>query len=78
MTGRSRVKRRSRETRYTRVMWRNRGTSRPDFVRTAFRWFVVPALLTAWIAGWAEAGSSQVLTGAQLPVVEHELANGMR
>ncbi len=36
------------------------------------------ALLTAWIAGWAEAGSAQVLTGVQLPVVEHELANGMR
>ena len=53
-------------------------TSRRNVVRRAFRWFVVPALLTAWIAGWAEAGSSQVLTGVQLPVVEHELANGMR
>jgi len=67
-----------------RVRIRNRVTPRHDFVRPAcsvrpaFRWFVVPALLTGWIAGWAEAGSSQVLTGVQLPVIEHELANGMR
>ena len=47
-------------------------------VRPAFRWLVVPAILTGWVGAWAEAGSSQVLTGAQLPVVEHELANGMR
>ena len=47
-------------------------------VRPAFRWLVVPAMLTGWVGAWAEAGSSQVLTGAQLPVVEHELANGMR
>ncbi len=84
------MKRHSRATRYNpatrchpvtrddRVTRRNRVTSRLDFVRPAFRWFVVSALLTGWIAGWAEAGSSQVLTGVQLPVVEHELANGMR
>ena len=36
------------------------------------------ALLTTGVGARAEAGSSQVLTGAQLPVVEHQLANGMR
>ncbi|MCH8811765.1 MAG: insulinase family protein [Gemmatimonadetes bacterium] len=46
--------------------------------RPAFRRFVVLSLLTAWVGGSAGTGSSQVLTGAQLPVVEHELANGMR
>jgi len=39
---------------------------------------VVLSLLTGWVGGSAGTGSSQVLTGAQLPVVEHELANGMR
>ena len=52
---------------------------RPAFlVRPAFRWFVVLLMLTGWVGARAHAGSSQVLTGAQLPVVEHELANGMR
>ena len=47
-------------------------------VRPAFRWFAVLTMLAGWVGAWAEAGISQVLTGAQLPVVEHELANGMR
>ena len=47
-------------------------------VRPAFRWVVVLAMLTGCVGAWAEPGISQVLTGAQLPVVEHELANGMR
>ena len=51
---------------------------RHEGVRPAFRWVVVLALLTTWVGARAEAGSSQVLTGAQLPVVEHQLANGMR
>ena len=46
--------------------------------RPTFRWFVVLSLLTGRVVAWADAGSSQVLTGTQLPVVEHELANGMR
>ncbi len=53
-------------------------TGRYDGVRPAFRRLVVVALLSGWICAWAEPGNSQVLTGAQLPVVEHELANGMR
>ncbi len=36
------------------------------------------SLLTGWVGATADAAGSQVLTGAQLPVVEHELANGMR
>ena len=47
-------------------------------VRPAFRWVVVLAMLTGCVGAWAEPGISQVLTGVQLPVVEHELANGMR
>jgi predicted Zn-dependent peptidase len=35
-------------------------------------------MLTGCVGAWADPGGSQVLTGAQLPVVEHELANGMR
>ena len=46
--------------------------------RPTLRWFVVLSLLAGWVVAWADAGSSQVLTGTQLPVVEHELANGMR
>ena len=57
-------------------------TGRHGLGRMAFR----PALgrvaallvLTGSVGAWAEAASAQVLTGAQLPVVEHELANGMR
>jgi predicted Zn-dependent peptidase len=45
--------------------------------RPALRWFVVLSLL-GWAVAWADTGSSQVLTGTQLPVVEHELSNGMR
>ena len=36
------------------------------------------SLPTAWGSTGPEPGISQVLTGSQLPVVEHELANGMR
>ena len=53
-------------------------TGRHELVRPAFRWVVVMAVLTGWVGAWARAGSSQALTGTQLPVVEHELANGMR
>ena len=53
-------------------------TGRHPVVPPAFRWFVVIAVSTGWAGAWADDGSSQVLTGAQLPVVEHELANGMR
>ena len=35
-------------------------------------------MLTGCIGAWAQAGDSQLLTGVQLPVVEHELSNGMR
>ena len=42
------------------------------------RWILVLAVLTGWVGARPEAGSAQVLTGVQLPVVEHELANGMR
>ena len=52
-------------------------TPRHNFGRPVFRWFVVLLMVTGRVGAWAEAGSSQVLTGAQLPVVEHELANGM-
>ena len=66
------------------MTWRNRVTPRHNFVlpaflfRPALRWFVVLLIVTGRVGSRAEAGSSQVLTGAQLPVVEHELANGMR
>ena len=46
--------------------------------RPTLRWFIVLSLLAGWIVGRADPGSSQILTGTQLPVVEHELANGMR
>lgn len=46
--------------------------------RPTFRWFVVLSLLAGWVVAWTDAGSSQALTGTRLPVVEHELANGMR
>lgn len=46
--------------------------------RPAFRWSVVLALMAALSGAWAKPGISQLLTGAQLPVVEHQLANGMR
>ena len=42
------------------------------------RWILVLAVLIGWVGARPEAGSAQVLTGVQLPVVEHELANGMR
>ncbi|MCH7933924.1 MAG: insulinase family protein [Gemmatimonadetes bacterium] len=42
------------------------------------RWILVLAVLTGWVGARPEAGSAQVLTGVELPVVEHELANGMR
>ena len=46
--------------------------------RPALLWFVVLNSVAgcAWLS--AGYGSSKVLTGAQLPVVEHQLANGMR
>ena len=50
---------------------------RPALRLPALRWFVVLSLL-GWVVAWADTGSSQVLTGTQLPVVEYELANGMR
>ncbi len=53
-------------------------TGRHDTAQPAFRWFVVLALLTGCVGARAPAANSQVLTGVQLPVVEHELANGMR
>jgi predicted Zn-dependent peptidase len=49
-----------------------------SLARPIFRWFVVLSVLAGWVTAWADAGISQVPTGAQLPVVEHELANGMR
>ncbi len=42
------------------------------------RGLVALGLLAVPVVTWADEGSSQVLTGEQLPVVEHELANGMR
>jgi len=39
---------------------------------------VALSLLVGSVAVWADTGSSQVLTGTRLPVVEHELVNGMR
>ena len=50
---------------------------RPAFC-PPLRWILVLAVLTGWVGARPEAGSAQVLTGVQLPVVEHELANGMR
>jgi len=46
--------------------------------RPALRRFVVLSLLVGCVVARVDTGSSQVLTGTQLPVVEHELANGMR
>ena len=57
---------------------RTRVTGGHSVPRPALRWFVVLSLLVGWAVAWADTGSSQVLTGTQLPVVEHELANGMR
>lgn len=42
------------------------------------RRFAVLTMLTGCIGAWAQAGDAQLLTGVQLPVVEHELSNGMR
>ena len=50
---------------------------RPALRLPALRWFVVLSLL-GWVVAGADTGSAQVLTGTQLPVVEYELANGMR
>jgi len=50
---------------------------RPAFC-PPLRWILVLAVLTGWVGARPEAGSAQVLTGVELPVVEHELANGMR
>ena len=53
-------------------------SGRHTVARPALRWLFVLSLPGGWAGVWAEAGSSQVLNGAQLPVVEHQLANGMR
>ena len=57
---------------------RFRVSGKPTVVRPGFRWSVAVALLTGWTGAWTDSGSAQFLTGAQLPVVEHELPNGMR
>ncbi len=46
--------------------------------RPGFRRFVVLGVLVGCLGAWTEVGISQVPNGEQLPVVEHELANGMR
>ena len=51
---------------------------RHSLVRSACRRLLAPAVLVGSMSAWAAPGGSQVLTGARLPVVEHELANGMR
>ena len=53
-------------------------TGRRHVLRPALRRFVVLAMSIGWIGALADATSCQVATDALLPVVEHELANGMR